>query len=103
LFLITYITSIPAFFVLYAPVLDDPRYILGGGVDNRVLTGSFNPDGSRFVAVAPDHRRGRRSALGGPGERLGGSDPTAGSLSSTSIDQTSSTGRHTRSRSNRIR
>jgi hypothetical protein len=27
LYLITFITSIPAFFVFYAPVLDDPRYI----------------------------------------------------------------------------
>jgi len=31
LFLITFITSIPAFFVFYAPVLDDPRYIVGAG------------------------------------------------------------------------
>jgi hypothetical protein len=30
LYLITFVTSIPAFF-FYAPVLDDPRYILGGG------------------------------------------------------------------------
>src|ERR687893_2232123 len=41
LFLITYITSIPAFFVLYAPVLDDPRYIVGGGADNSVSFGAF--------------------------------------------------------------
>jgi hypothetical protein len=30
LYLITFLTSIPAFF-FYAPVLDDPRFILGGG------------------------------------------------------------------------
>src|SRR5215216_5854519 len=30
LYLITFVTSIPAFF-FYDPVLDDPRYILGGG------------------------------------------------------------------------
>jgi hypothetical protein len=30
MYLITFITSIPAFF-FYAPVLEDPRYILGGG------------------------------------------------------------------------
>jgi hypothetical protein len=30
LYLITFVTSIPAFF-FYVPVLDDPRYILGGG------------------------------------------------------------------------
>jgi hypothetical protein len=42
LFLITYITSIPPFVYHYAPVLDDPRYIVGGGgADTRVLTGAF--------------------------------------------------------------
>jgi hypothetical protein len=41
LFLITYITSIPAFFVLYAPVLGDPRYIVGAGADNSVQWGAF--------------------------------------------------------------
>ncbi len=41
LFLITYITSIPAFFVFYAPVLEDPRYIVGAGADNSVLLGAF--------------------------------------------------------------
>ena len=30
LFLITYITSIPAALVLYVPVLDNPNYIVGG-------------------------------------------------------------------------
>ncbi len=41
LFLITYITSIPAFFIFYAPVLDDPRYIVGAGADNSVQWGAF--------------------------------------------------------------
>src|SRR5215210_2328276 len=42
LYLITFITSIPALFVFYAPVLDDPRYILGaGGADNSVAFGAF--------------------------------------------------------------
>jgi Domain of unknown function (DUF4386) len=41
LFLITFVTSIPAFFVFYAPVLDDPRYIVGAGADNSVLLGAF--------------------------------------------------------------
>jgi hypothetical protein len=40
LFLITFITSIPAFF-FYVPVLDDPRYILGGGADNSVALGAL--------------------------------------------------------------
>jgi Domain of unknown function (DUF4386) len=42
LFVITYITSIPPFVYNYVPVVDDPRYIVGGGgADNRVLTGAF--------------------------------------------------------------
>ena len=41
LFLITYITSIPAFFVFYPPVLDDPRYIVGAGADTSVSFGAF--------------------------------------------------------------
>jgi hypothetical protein len=41
LFLITYVTSIPAFFVFYAPVLNDPGYITGVGPDTGVLVGAF--------------------------------------------------------------
>src|ERR671913_763757 len=41
LFLITYITSIPAAFFLYPPVLDDPRYIVGAGADTSVSLGAF--------------------------------------------------------------
>jgi len=41
LFLITFITSIPALFVFYAPLLDDPRYILGAGADTGVQWGVF--------------------------------------------------------------
>jgi Domain of unknown function (DUF4386) len=41
LFLITYITSIPALFVFYAPVLHDPGYITGPGPDTSVLVGAF--------------------------------------------------------------
>jgi hypothetical protein len=40
LFLITFITSIPAYF-FYVPVLDDPRYIVGAGADTRVSLGAF--------------------------------------------------------------
>src|SRR5215203_4224648 len=39
LFLITFITSIPAYF-FYVPVLDDPRYIVGAGADTRVSFGA---------------------------------------------------------------
>src|SRR5919107_292769 len=42
LYLITFFTSIPALFVFYAPVLDDPRYILGGGDgDTSVVFGAL--------------------------------------------------------------
>jgi hypothetical protein len=40
LFLITFITAIPAFF-FYVPVLDDPRYIVGAGADTSVSFGAF--------------------------------------------------------------
>ena len=41
LFLITYITSIPAAFFLYPPVLTDPNYIAGAGADTSVRLGAF--------------------------------------------------------------
>ena len=42
LYLITFITSIFSFFIFYAPVLNDPRYILGGGGgDTSVAFGAF--------------------------------------------------------------
>src|ERR687889_1132379 len=40
LFLITFLTAIPAFF-FYVPVLDDPRYIVGAGADASVAFGAF--------------------------------------------------------------
>jgi len=52
LFLITYITSIPAFFVFYAPVLDDPRYIVGAGLP-RLQGRARRPRGW----LPPDRRR----------------------------------------------
>ena len=42
LFIITIVASIPAFFILYAPVLGDPNYILGaGGADTGVALGAL--------------------------------------------------------------
>ena len=41
LFVITYITSIPAKFSLYTPFLDNADYLLGSGEDTRVLWGAF--------------------------------------------------------------
>jgi hypothetical protein len=42
LFVITFITSIPPVLFLYGPLLDDPRYIVGGGAaDNGVSLGAL--------------------------------------------------------------
>jgi hypothetical protein len=41
LFVITFITAIPAAFVFYVPVLEDTRYIVGAGADTRVSLGAF--------------------------------------------------------------
>jgi hypothetical protein len=42
LFVITFIASIPPALFLYGPVLDDPRYILGGGAaDNGASVGAL--------------------------------------------------------------
>ena len=41
LFIIIIITSIPAVYVFYAPVLNDPNYIVGAGADTRVFWGAF--------------------------------------------------------------
>ena len=41
LFLITYVTSIPAKFALYPPMLEEADYILGAGADTQVLWGAF--------------------------------------------------------------
>jgi hypothetical protein len=40
LFLITFVTAIPAL-ILYNPVLDNARYIVGGGADTRIAFGAF--------------------------------------------------------------
>jgi hypothetical protein len=41
LWLVTYVTSIPAFFILYAPALDHVDYVVGVGEDTRIATGAF--------------------------------------------------------------
>lgn len=41
LFVITFLTSIPAALLLYSPVLDHANYILGSGADTRVALGAF--------------------------------------------------------------
>lgn len=40
-YLVTIVASIPAQFVSYAPVLDNPDYVLGGGADVRVQWGGL--------------------------------------------------------------
>jgi hypothetical protein len=40
LFIITFLTSIPAV-VLYGPVLNDAHYVLGAGADSRIALGAF--------------------------------------------------------------
>jgi hypothetical protein len=41
LFVITFLTSIPAALFLYSPVLDHVNYIIGGGADNRIAFGAL--------------------------------------------------------------
>src|SRR2546422_6873289 len=41
LFIITFVTSIPAQLVLYTPVLDHTDYIVGAGADNRIALGAL--------------------------------------------------------------
>ena len=41
LFLITFLTSIPAALLLYRPVLDHTNYIVGAGADTRVALGAL--------------------------------------------------------------
>ena len=41
LFWITFLTSIPAFFIFYAPVLDETDYVLGAGSDAQVQLGAL--------------------------------------------------------------
>ena len=41
LFIVTFVASIPAFFIFYEPVLDHPNYIVGAGADNRIALGAL--------------------------------------------------------------
>jgi Domain of unknown function (DUF4386) len=41
LFLVTFVASIPAAFVLYPPVLNDPTYIISAGADRQVSLGAL--------------------------------------------------------------
>ena len=39
LFIATFVLSIPAFFIFYAPVRDTPQYVTGAGADQHTLVG----------------------------------------------------------------
>ena len=41
LFIVTFVASIPAFFIFYKPVLDNANYIIGTGADTRIALGAF--------------------------------------------------------------
>jgi len=41
LFIVTFVASIPAFFICYKPLLDHPNYIVGSGADGRIALGAF--------------------------------------------------------------
>jgi hypothetical protein len=41
LFIITFVAGIPPALLLYTPVLDDARYIVGAGADNRIALGAL--------------------------------------------------------------
>jgi Domain of unknown function (DUF4386) len=41
LFIITFVTAIPAALLLYTPVLDDASYVVGAGADTGVALGAF--------------------------------------------------------------
>ena len=41
LFIVTFVASIPAFFIFYKPVLDHPNYIVGAGADGRIALGAL--------------------------------------------------------------
>jgi hypothetical protein len=41
LFIVTFLASIPAALVMYTPILDHARYIVGAGSDGRIATGAF--------------------------------------------------------------
>ena len=41
LFIVTFVASIPAYFICYKPLLDHPNYIVGSGADGRIALGAF--------------------------------------------------------------
>lgn len=70
LYLATIVTSIPAL-ALYAPVLNDPSYVLGAGADNRIIVGgllevvmAFACIGTAVVLFPIVKRQNEAAALG---------------------------------------
>jgi hypothetical protein len=69
-FILTFVTSIAAV-ILYAPILDDPAYVLGGGADTRIQLGALlevflmiTNIGTAIVLFPVLKRHGERLALG---------------------------------------
>jgi hypothetical protein len=76
LFVLTFVTSIPAF-ILYGPVLNDPNYIVGAGADMQVFLGAFlevflviTNVGTGVVLFPILRRESEAIALGYVGSRL---------------------------------
>jgi hypothetical protein len=90
LFLITFVTSIPAALLLYAPVLDDANYVIGAGADTGVAWARSWRSCSSSPTSAPPSRcspsssgrtKGSRSAMSPPGSLNAPSSPSASSAS----------------------
>jgi hypothetical protein len=67
--IITFVAGIPPALLLYTPVLDDARYIVGAGADNRVALGALLEmiliiaNVGTAVALVPDPQAAERRPL----------------------------------------
>jgi hypothetical protein len=80
LFLITYITAIPAAFLLYPPVLNDANYIVGAGADTRVAFGAL----LEVLLISSGRTKRSPSAMSQPDSLNAPSSPSGSSASSRS-------------------
>jgi len=93
LFIITFVTAIPAALLLYTPVLDDASYVAGAGADTGVALGAFLEvlliiaNVGTAVALFPSssgRTKRSRSAMSPLGSLNAPSSPSASSASSPS-------------------
>ena len=100
LFIITFVTAIPAVFLLYPPVLDDAGYVVGAGADGGVALGALLEvlliiaNVGTAVALFPvsgGRTKGSPSAMSPLASSSAPSSPSASSASSRSspCDRTS--------------